>query len=168
MLTLFSTLASFLMGGLPKIFDLIQDRSDKAHEIALAAMQTERELTLKKAGLEAQERIEHIQTEQVQINADVTNAQTAMQERQALYAHDIAIGQGASQWVINARAMVRPAITYGMFFMFAFVEVFGFWFAYHKEVPFDVALNLLWDDETQIIWASVVSFWFGTQAFGKK
>ena len=168
MLTLFSTLASFLMGGLPKIFDLMQDRSDKAHEIALAAMQTERELTLKKAGLEAQERIEHIQTEQVQINADVTNAQTAMQERQALYAHDIAIGQGASQWVTNARAMVRPAITYGMFFMFAFVEIFGFWFAYHKEVPFDVALNLLWDDETQIIWASVVSFWFGTQAFGKK
>ncbi len=32
-------------------------------------------------------------------------------------------------------------------------------------MPFDVALNLLWDDETQIIWASVVSFWFGTQAF---
>jgi hypothetical protein len=91
-----------------------------------------------------------------------------MQERQALYAHDIAIGQGSSQWVINARAMVRPAITYGLFVLFAFVEIFGFWFAYHKEVPFDVALDLLWDNETQIIWASVVSFWFGTQAFGKK
>jgi len=35
------------------------------------------------------------------------------------------------------------------------------------DVPFDVALNLLWDDETQIIWASIVSFWFGTQAFKK-
>jgi multidrug resistance efflux pump len=106
MLTLFSTLASFLMGGLPKLFDLFQDRSDKAHELALASMQTERELALKKAGLEAQERIEHIQTEQIQINADVTNAQTALAERQALYAHDIAIGQGAAQWVTNARAMV--------------------------------------------------------------
>jgi hypothetical protein len=80
---------------------------------------------------------------------------------------DIEIGKGAAQWVTNARAMVRPAITYGLFLMFAFVEVFGFWFAYHKDVPFDVALNLLWDDETQIIWASVVSFWFGTQAFKK-
>ena len=168
MMTLFSTLLSFLMGGLPKLFDFFQDRADKQHEIALAQMQTERELTLRKAGLEAQERIEHIQTEQIQINAEVTNAQTAMQERQALYAHDIAIGQGASQWVVNARAMVRPAITYGLFVLFAFVEIFGFWFAYHKEVPFDVALNLLWDNETQIIWASVVSFWFGTQAFGKK
>ena len=64
MLTLFSSLISFLMGGLPKILEFFQDRADKKHEIALAAMQTERELTLKKAGLEAQERIEHIQTEQ--------------------------------------------------------------------------------------------------------
>ena len=161
MMTLFSTLLSFLMGGLPKLMDFFQDRADKSHELALAQMQTERELTLRKAGLEAQERIEHIQTEQIQITADVA-------ERQALYAHDIAIGQGASQWVINARAMVRPAITYGLFILFAFVEIFGFWFAFYKEVPFEVALDLLWDNETQIIWASVVSFWFGTQAFGKK
>ncbi len=161
MMTLFSTLLSFLMGGLPKLFDFFQDRADKSHELALAQMQTERELALRKAGLEAQERIEHIQTEQIQITADVA-------ERQALYAHDIAIGQGASQWVINARAMVRPAITYGLFILFAFVEIFGFWFAFYKEVPFEVALDLLWDNETQIIWASVVSFWFGTQAFGKK
>jgi hypothetical protein len=93
--------------------------------------------------------------------------QTQVQERQSLYAHDIEISKGSAQWVINSRAMVRPAITYGLFLMFAFVEVFGFWFAFHKDVPFDVALNLLWDDETQIIWASVVSFWFGTQAFKK-
>ena len=36
MLTLFSTLISFLMGGLPKILDYFQDRSDKKHELELA------------------------------------------------------------------------------------------------------------------------------------
>ncbi len=168
MLTLFSSLISFLMGGLPKILELFQDRADKKHELALAAMQTERELTLKKAGLEAQERIEHIQTEQIQINAEVTNNQTAMQERQALYAHDIALGQGASTWVTNMRAATRSVITYGMFIMFMFVEVFGFYYAWHTDVAFDVALNHLWDDETQIIWACIVSFWFGGQAFKSK
>ena len=112
------------------------------------------------AGYAAQARVEEIRTEQVQM-------ETQAQERASLYAHDIEIGKGASQWVTNARAMVRPAITYGMFIMFMFVELFGFWFAFHREVPFDVALNLLWDDETQIIWASIVSFWFGTQAFKK-
>ena len=168
MLTLFSSLISFLMGGLPKILDFIQDRADKKHELALAAMQTERELALKKAGLEAQERIEHIQTEQIQINAEVTNNQTAMQERQALYAHDIALGRGASTWVINMRAATRSVITYGMFIMFMFVEIFGFYYAWHTDVDFTVALDQLWDDETQIIWACIVSFWFGGQAFAKK
>ena len=167
MLTLFSSLISFLMGGLPKILELFQDHADKKHELALAAMQTERELTLKKAGLEAQERIEHIQTEQIQINAEVTNNQTAMQERQALYAHDIAIGQGASTWVINMRAATRSVITYGMYALFMFVEIFGFYYAWHTNVEFSVAMDQLWDDETQIIWACIVSFWFGGQAFKK-
>ena len=160
MITLLSTLISFLMGGLPKIMDFFQDKSDKAHELQLARMQTERELQMLERGYAAQARVEEIRTDQVAM-------QTAVQERQALYAHDIEIGKGASQWVINARAMVRPTITYGMFVLFAFVEFFGFFFAYHREVPFDQALEILWDNETQIIWSSVVAFWFGTQAFKK-
>jgi hypothetical protein len=148
------------MGGLPKVLDFFQDKSDKAHELQLAQMQTERELKMLAAGYAAQARVEEIRTDQVAM-------QTAVQERQALYAHDIEIGKGASQWVINARAMVRPTITYGMFVLFAFVEFFGFFFAYHREVPFDQALEILWDNETQIIWSSVVAFWFGTQAFKK-
>jgi hypothetical protein len=156
------------MGGLPKLLEFFQDRADKQHELALAAMQTERELTLKKAGLEAQERIEHIQTEQVQINAEVTNNQTALQERQALYAHDIEISKGASQWVINARAMVRPTLTYGMFCLLVFVDVAGFLYAWHSSVPFTECINQLWDNDTQLIWASIVAFWFGSQAFEKK
>jgi len=39
MLTLLSTLVSFLMGGLPKILDFFQDKSDKSHELKLAQMQ---------------------------------------------------------------------------------------------------------------------------------
>jgi hypothetical protein len=65
MLTLLSTLISFLMGGLPKILDFFQDRADKLHELALAQMQITRELELRKAGFEAQERIESIRSEQL-------------------------------------------------------------------------------------------------------
>ena len=66
MLTLLSTLISFLMGGLPRLLEFFQDRADKMHELALARMQIERELELRKAGFEAQERIEHIRTEQLE------------------------------------------------------------------------------------------------------
>jgi hypothetical protein len=139
---------------------LWNDRNDKAHEMDMAKLQTERELQMAEKGYIAQAKVEEIHTEQISI-------QTAEKERESLYAHDIAIGQGASQWVINARAFTRSFITYGMFILFAFVEIFGFMYAWKTGVDFNVALDQLWDNETQIIWASVVSFWFGTQAFKK-
>jgi len=168
MFTLLTTVVSFLSVGVPTILYYFHDKSDKKQELALAHIQTDRELALKKAGFEIEERIAHIQTEQIQINADVANTQVALTERQALYAHEIALGEGTSVWVKNLRALVRPAITYGMFLMFAFVEVFGFYYAIHTGVDFTIALDNLWDDDTQTIWASIVSFWFGTQAFSKK
>ena len=168
MITLFTTLVSFLAGGLPKLLDFFQDRADKAHELKLAQMQIERELELRKAGFEAQARVEEIRTEQLQIGADVAQTQAMVQERQALYAHDIAIGEGASRWVINARALVRPVITYGMFALLCFINGFGAAYAWHLGTPFETVLANLWDNDTQIIWASIVSFWFGSQAFSKK
>ena len=160
MMTLLSSLISFLMGGLPKLMDIFQARQDQAHEREMAKLQMDRELALAAQGFAAQARIEEMRTDQVAMT-------TAVQEREALYNHDSAIGQGASQWVVDARAFTRSFITYGMFILFAFVEFFGFFFAYHREVPFDQALEILWDNETQIIWSSVVAFWFGTQAFKK-
>lgn len=160
MLTLFSTLISFLSGGLPRLLDFFQDKSDKKQELALAQLQIERELQLKKAGFEVQERIEAIELQGIEARASVD-------ERTALYNHDIEIGRGASRWVINLRSSVRPVITYGMFILFAFVEIFGFYYATQSNVEFIVALQTLWNKETQIIWASIVSFWFGTQAFKK-
>ena len=110
MLTLISTALSFLMGGLPKLLDFFQDKGDKKHELAMAAMQMERELKLMEAGYAAQARVEEIRTEQVSM-------ETQAQERTAMYNHDIEIGKGASQWVVDARAFTRSAITYGMYIM---------------------------------------------------
>jgi hypothetical protein len=168
MITLLTTLLSFLAGGLPKLLGFFQDRADKAHELNLARMQIERELELRKAGFEAQAKVEEIRTDQLQIGADVSTQQIALQEKQALYAHDIAIGQGASTWVINARAMVRPAITYGMFALLCFINIFGAFYAWKLGTPFAEVIANLWDADTQIIWASIISFWFGSQAFSKK
>ena len=160
MLTLLSTLLSFLMGGLPKMLDFFQDKSDKKHELELARMQTEREMQMMAAGYAAQAKVEEIRTEQVQINAD-------MQTHMALLQHDTESAKGASQWVINARAMVRPAITYGMFLLLVFVDVFGFIYAFKTEINFNDALNQLWDDDSQQIFASIIAFYFGGQAFKK-
>lgn len=161
MLTMLSTFLSFLMGGLPKILDFFQDRADKTQELALAKLQFERELALAERGFAAQARIEEIRTDQVQM-------ETQTKEREALYAHDIAIGQGASRWVINLRASVRPIITYGMFLMLVGINSFGAYFAFERGVPFEQAMKILWDEDAAIVFSSIIAFWFGTQAFGKK
>jgi hypothetical protein len=161
MFTLLTTVVSFLTGGLPSILKFFQDKSDQSHELQMAQLQMERELKMAEAGYLAQAHVEEIKTDQVAM-------QTFAQERVALYAHDIEIGKGASTWVINARAMVRPTITYGLFFLLVFVDIFGFYYAISTGVEFVTAMDQLWDDDTQTIWASVVSFWFGTQAFSKK
>jgi hypothetical protein len=158
MLTLLSTLISFLAGGLPKLLGFFQDRSDKKHELTMAQLQIERELELRKAGFEAQQRVEEIKVEGQVIEAEAS-------ERAALYAHDIAIGQGASQWMVNLRSGVRPILTYGFFALFAFVEVGGFVYAWQHGVDFDVLILKLWDADTQIIFASIISFHFGGRAF---
>jgi hypothetical protein len=161
MLTLISTALSFLMGGLPKLMDFFQDKSDKSHELQMAQMQTERELQMLERGYAAQARVEEIKTEQVMM-------ETQAQERSAMYAHDIAIGQGASQWVINLRASVRPMVTYLFVFLLIVVDIASIIWAWQSGAQFAEAIPLIFDaDEMQIL-ASIIAFWFGTQAFAKK
>ncbi len=161
MFTLFTTIVSFLTAGVPKALDFFQDKGDKKHELAMAQLQLQRELELQKAGLASQVKIEEIKYDEIQ-------TQAASSEREALYQHDIEIGKGASTWAINARAMVRPVITYGLFCLLVFVEVFGFYYSINTGTSFPVAMDHLWDEHMQVIWASIISFWFGSRAFNGK
>ena len=160
MLTLFTTLISFLTGGLPKLLDFFQDKTDKSHELAMAQLQFTQQLELQKAGFSLQKDLEEIKYDEIQ-------TQTAAGERTALYQHDIEIGKGASTWVINLRAMVRPAITFGLFGLLVCVELFGFYFAVHTGTSYQLAMSNLWGDNMQTIFASVIAFHFGTRAFAK-
>lgn len=171
MLTLLSTLISFLMGGLPKILDFFQDKADKLHELQLARLQIERELEMRKLGFEAQERVEHIRSEQLATEsaANTTQALIGAQqaEMQAIYAHDTSLNEGTSQWMRNLRASVRPVITYGFFFLLLFVDVGLFVYGWHQGTGFIELAEMLWDSDTQALFASIIAFHFGGRAFGK-
>jgi hypothetical protein len=161
MMTMVSTFLSFLAGGLPKILEIFQDRQDKKHELALVAAQKERELALAERGFIAQARVEEIKLEQIQ-------TQTAGEERVALYQHDMEIGKGASQWMINLRASVRPVVTYIFVLELVAINIAGVWYAYNTGVPFAAAMAEVFSDDEMLILSSIIAFWFGTQAFGKK
>jgi hypothetical protein len=159
------------MGALHKILEFFQGRQDKAHELALAQLQIQRELEMRKLGFEAQERVEHIRSEQLATESAANTSQMLIgaqqAEMQAIYAHDTSLNEGTSQWMKNLRASVRPVITYGFFFLLVFVDIAGFWYGYYMSVPFNDLLQMLWDNETQALFASIIAFHFGGRAFGK-
>lgn len=161
MMTLLSTLISFLAGGLPKILTLFQDRQDKSHELAVLQLQTQFQMAMAEKGFEAQRDAEEIKERGVE-------AQAAADERVALYAHDMKIGEGASQWVINLRASVRPVVTYMFMLLLMIVDISGIWYAYQQGAPFAEAARSVFTDDQMLILSSVVAFWFGGQAFQKR
>jgi hypothetical protein len=171
MLTLISTIVSFLMGGLPKILDFIQDKSDKKHELELAKMQTERELQMLERGYAAQAKVEEIRLDQIQASADAQTQQTLItaqqSEMQAVYAHDISLNEGTSTWMHDLRASVRPVITYGFFCLLVAIDIGLFIYGWNRGVDFKVLADMLWDAEVATLFASIIAFHFGGRAFGK-
>jgi len=161
MLSLISSLMGFAAGGLPKVLDFVQDRGDKKHELALMAANREREIALAKEGFIAQARVEEIKTDQIAM-------QTQAQEKLAMWKHDMKIGEGASTWVINLRASVRPVVTYLFVGLLIVVDVAGIWYAYSTGVAFAQAMEMVFSDDEMAILAAIISFWFGSQAFSKK
>jgi len=171
MLTIFSTLVSFLMGGLPKILDFFQDKSDKKHELELAQMQISREVQLAAAGYAAQQHIEEVKLDEIKTQTasaekvSLIDAQSA--EMQAIYAHDTSLNEGTSQWMKNLRASVRPVITYGFFFLLVGIDSVLAYKGIKSDVEFKELAKMLWDDDTQALFASIIAFHFGGRAFGK-
>jgi hypothetical protein len=161
MMTLISTLLGFASGGLPKLIDVYQDRGDKKHELALMAANRDREIALAKEGFVAQAAVEEIKTDQIAM-------QTQAQEKLAMWKHDMKIGEGASTWVINLRASVRPIVTYIFVMLLVVVDVAGIWYAYSTGVPFATAMDMVFSDDEMSILAAIIAFWFGSQAFSKK
>ena len=171
MLTLLSTFISFLMGGLPKLLDYFQDKQDKSHELKLAQMQTEREMQLLAAGYAAQQQIEAIRLDEIKTQTQseekvsLIDAQKA--EMSAIYAHDTSLNEGTSQWMKDLRASVRPVITYGFFFLLVGIDGVLAYKGITSGVEFTALADQLWDNETQALFAAILTFHFGGRAFGK-
>jgi hypothetical protein len=149
MLTLLGSLLGFLGSAFPQILKLFQEAHDRRHELAILDKQME------------QQRQGHSQRlEEIRIEGEI-------KQSLALYQHD---SQPAGyKWVEALRASVRPVLTYAFFLLFAAVKIAGL----YTMVGFDgmslaVALPLIWDAETQALFAAIMTFWFGQRAMGNR
>ena len=95
------------------------------------------------------------------------DAEADIEETKSLYAHDTALAQRGG-WVVGLQASVRPVITY--LFMLAFLSVkAGMIYSLigNQGIDWTTALDVVWDAETQALFAAIMSFWFGNRAMGK-
>jgi hypothetical protein len=174
MLSLISTLGGLLISGLPKLLEYFQSKADQKHELALAQVQTERELALAAAGFAAQAKIEEIRTEQVamQTNAQIAEAEAAM--TQGAQEHDKAVLAKASTWVANYIGTVRPTITY--IFVLELVLINGWlaWYVWYNNkmiTSMDDLIrfsDIIFSADEMAMLGGIIGFWFGSRNWSKK
>lgn len=174
MLSLFSTLGGLLISGLPKLLEYFQNKADQKHELALAQMQTERELQLAAAGFAAQARVEEIRTEQVALQTEAQMAEAEAGMVQGAQDHDKAVLEKASRWVANYVGTVRPTITY--IFVIELVCINAFLCFYLWQHPglitsMDDVLrytDIIFSPDEMAMLGGIIGFWFGSRGWSKK
>jgi hypothetical protein len=167
MLSLFSTLGGLLISGLPKLLDYFQNKSDQSHELALARVQTERELQLAAAGFAAQAKVEEIRTEQVMMQSEAQMTEAALK-------HDEKVLERADTWVANYVGTVRPTVTY--IFVFELVAI-NAWIAYYiysrpsLVTSMDDLIrvsDIIFSSDEMAMLGGIIGFWFGSRGWNKK
>jgi hypothetical protein len=167
MLSLISTLGGLLISGLPKLLEFFQNKADQKHELALAQVQTERELALAAAGFAAQARVEEIRTEQVAMETDARMTEAAL-------SHDQKVLEKASRWVANYVGTVRPTVTY--IFVAELVCINAFLCYYLWQHPglitsIDDVLryaDIIFSPDEMAMLGGIIGFWFGSRNWSKK
>lgn len=167
MLALLSTLGGLLISGLPRLLEYFQNKADQKHELALAAVQTERELALAAAGFAAQARVEEIRTEQVAMETDARMTEAAL-------AHDAKVLEKAASWVSSYVGTVRPTVTY--IFVAELVAINSFMCVYLWNNPqliqsIDDVIrysDLIFSSDEMAMLGGIIGFWFGSRQWGKK
>ena len=167
MLSLISTLGGLLISGLPKLLEYFQNKSDQAHELALARIQTEKELQMLAQGFAAQQRIEEIRTDQIAIQTDAEMTVAA-------YDHDKAVLAKAAGWVSSYVGTVRPTITYIFVIELCLINA---WIAYYVYNNPQLVLNMddlvrlsdvIFSSDEMAMLGAIIGYWFGSRGWSKK
>jgi len=147
MLTLLGSLLGFLSSAFPDVLDIWRDRADRNHELAIMDRQIEAN------------KLNHAQRlEEINVQADIS-------ESKALYSH--ASQPSGNAFIEALRASVRPVLTYAFFTLFATVKIAALVQLLNQGFTVTDSIIIIWDGETQALFAAVMSFWFGQRALTK-
>jgi hypothetical protein len=147
MLMLLTPLLGLLGSAVPALINLFQKKQELQHELQMAELKSKQIV------------------EQGKVDMAVANINADADEGKSLRSHDASIDGG--KFVNALRGSIRPVITYVFFGLFIAVKVSAAYvmFEHGKTTP-DI-LKAVWDSETQALFATVITFWFGSRVFEK-
>ncbi len=147
MISLLGSLIGFTTGFLPEVLNFFKRRQE--HSQKLEMMKLQLEMAAKHSELRLQE---------LDKEADIA-------ETRGIYQHDRSINAG--RFINSLRGSVRPVITYAFFLMFCATEIVILMKVLGSGGNWMDAITVMWSDETQALFAAVMSFWFGNRAVSK-
>ena len=143
MISLIGSLLGFASGVVPEVLGYFKKQQDHEFELELYA-----------AKAKYAEALTANKLKELDLKAEI-------QELKSLYKHDQTL-KTSSPFISALRASVRPVITYFFFFMFVGVEVAVIFSLVHPTM-----IDQIWNENTQGLFAAVLSFWFGSRAMSK-
>ena len=147
MITLLGSLLGFGTSFLPEVLNYFKRGQEQKHE--LQRMKMEIELIAKRSEFKIEE----------------LDKEAEIKEAEGLYKHDSVDAGG----FINAlRGSVRPIITYAFFGLFVAIKVTALISLMNlPEMQLNMALSMIWDDQTAGLFSAIMAFWFGNRAVSK-
>jgi len=143
MISLIGSLLGFASGVVPEVLGYFRKQQDHEFELELYA-----------AKAKYAEALTANKLKELDLKAEI-------QELKSLYKHDQTL-KTSSPFISALRASVRPVITYFFFFMFVGVEISVIFSLVHPAM-----IDQIWNENTQGLFAAVLSFWFGSRAMSK-
>lgn len=147
MFTAIASILGALTGMVPSLLDFFKVRENNKQELELAKLQ-----------MEAAKQGHQFDLEKIRTQSDA-------QQQQSLYAFD---NQSSGSAFMDAfRASVRPVITYCFFVMWIGIELTVTIIGIRRGTDLLSLLKAVWDENTQAMFAAIVSFWFGNRMIEK-
>tara|TARA_B100001109_G_C18720268_1_gene406861 strand:- start:201 stop:662 length:462 start_codon:yes stop_codon:yes gene_type:complete len=147
MITLLGSLLGFGTSFLPEVLNYFKRGQEQKHE--LQRMKMEIELMAKRSEFKIQE----------------LDKEAEIKEAEGLYKHD---SVDAGGFINGLRGSVRPIITYAFFGLFVAIKVTALISLMSlPEMQLNMALSMIWDDQTAGLFSAIMAFWFGNRAVSK-
>ena len=148
MITLISSIVGLISGFLPSIIKIFEKRQDYRYELELTKL-----------------KIDSVKSN-LQITKEIEANKNNTAEEESVRSHDTAISTDNSL-IGNLKDSVRPVITYFFFFFFVGVKVAVAYVMFEKNMDPEKIINTVWDQNTMIIFSTIISFWFGSRLMEK-